>query len=61
MDALWRAVAGSVVRWGVTILAAKGLIVSDEQYGQLVNGALVVGMLAWSAWQKRQVAKRGVL
>lgn len=67
MDALVKALMGAGVRWVITILAAKGLIVSDEQYGQLVDAAVLVAMLVWSGWQKHQAdkqleqAKRGLL
>lgn len=57
MNPFISALAGAVVRWLITIAAAQGVALSDDQATQIVSGVIALGMLAWSAYQKRGQSK----
>ena len=52
MNPLYSALIGSVVRWLVTLAAARGFLLSDDQATQIVMGLIAVAPLAWSGVQK---------
>ena len=57
MNPLFTALLGSVVRWFVTLAAARGFVLSDDQVTQVVMGAIAVAPLAWSqvrVWLNRR-------
>lgn len=49
---------GSVVRWALTIAAARGLATDSEQQ-QLADAIVLVITLGWSVAHKWQAAKAG--
>lgn len=54
MNPLVSSLIGAGVRWVLTLVAARGVVVSDELSTQLVSGAVAVGVLIWSFIQKRK-------
>ena len=67
MNPLVTSLVGSGVRWLVTVAAARGVAVSDDQATQVVMGLVTLLPLLWSgvqkyrADQKLEQAKAGVL
>jgi len=57
MNPLVKAFIGSGVRWLVTILAARGYAVSEDETTQVISGAVTVAMLLWSFYQKHRTDK----
>lgn len=57
MNPFVSALAGSAVRWLVTFTAAHGVALADDQATQIVSGLVALGMLGWSAWQKRKTVQ----
>jgi hypothetical protein len=47
---------GSSVRWGLTLLAARGLATDSEQR-QITDALVLLLTLGWSIWHKYQVTK----
>lgn len=43
------------VRWLLTLLAARGFVVSDDQTSQLIAGAVALATLVWSLVHKSRV------
>jgi len=57
MNPFASALVGAVVRWLLTIAAAQGVALSDDQATQIVSGLVALAMLGWSWWQKQNQAK----
>ena len=57
MNPFISALIGSVVRWLITVAAAQGVALSDDQATQIVSGLIALGMLGWSWKQKQGQAK----
>ena len=57
MNPFASALVGAVVRWLLTIAAAQGVALSDDQATQIVSGLVALAMLGWSWLQKRNQAK----
>lgn len=53
MNPFISALIGSVVRWLITVAAAQGVALSDDQATQIVSGLVALGMLLWSWKQKK--------
>ena len=49
---------GAGVRWLITLAAARGVTVSDDQTTQIISGVAAVGMLLWSWYQKQHQAAK---
>lgn len=49
---------GSVVRWAITIAAAHGVAVSEDQGTQIAAGAVAVLTLLWSWYQKMRADRK---
>lgn len=54
-NALLTAAAGALARWLITIAAAQGVALSDDQSTQIVSGVIAGAMLAWSLLHKKKV------
>ena len=54
MSPLVSALAGSAVRFLVTVAASHGIALSDDSATQIVSGLVAAAMLGWSVWQKKQ-------
>ena len=67
MNPFITSLVGSGVRWLVTVAAARGVVVSDDQATQVIMGIATLIPLLWSglqkyrADQKLEQAKAGVL
>ena len=57
MNPIVSALVGSAVRWLVTMAAAHGVALADDQATQIVSGLVALGMLGWSAYQKKNSDK----
>lgn len=66
MSPLVTAAVGAVARWLITIAAAQGVALSNDQSTQIVSGLAAGGMLVWSLIHKKKTdtaikeAKAGV-
>ena len=58
MNPLVSALIGSAVRWLITVAAAQGVIVSDDQATKIISGLFALGMLGWSWYQKHRTDAR---
>lgn len=54
MNPLLTAVIGAIARWLITIAAAQGVILSDDQSLQIVSGVVAASMLLWSLVNKKK-------
>ena len=54
MNPFFTSLIGAGVRWVLTMLAARGVIVSDDLATQLIAAAVAIGTLAWSVIQKER-------
>lgn len=52
MNPLVSSLIGAGVRWAITMLATREIVVSDDQSSQLVGAAVVIASLVWSVIQK---------
>lgn len=52
MNPVLKALSGAVVRWLMVFAGAHGVELGSEQAETLVNAALIVVPLLWSAYQK---------
>lgn len=58
MNPFLTSLVGAGVRWLVTVAAAQGVAVSDDQATQIVMGAVTLVPLVWSGWQKYRADKK---
>lgn len=58
MNPFVSALIGSGVRWLITVAAAQGVAVSDDQATQVMSGLVAVAMLLWSWYQKHRADMR---
>jgi len=58
MNPLLVTLLGAAVRWVVTILAARGVFVSEDQTVEIISGIAALAMLGWSWWQKNRADKK---
>jgi hypothetical protein len=49
---------GAGVRWLITVAAARGVAVSDDQATQIALGVVTLVPLLWSWWQKAQADRK---
>lgn len=54
MNPLVASLIGAGVRWALTMLAAREIVVSDDQATQLMGGAVAIASLVWSVIQKQR-------
>lgn len=52
MNPVWKALSGAAVRWLMVFAGAHGVELGSEQAETIVNAALIVVPLLWSAYQK---------
>lgn len=55
MNPLISAVTGAVIRFVMTALAARGIVVSSDEVSQAVYGLIAIGALGWSVVNKKKV------
>jgi len=66
MNPLVTAFIGAGVRWLITAAAAREIALSEDEATRILSGAVAVGMLLWSWYQKRRTdiqfedAKKGL-
>lgn len=52
MPSLLMLLIGSGVRWLLTLVAAHGIFVSEDQTVEIISGVVAIAMLGWSWAQK---------
>jgi hypothetical protein len=50
-------IAGALVRAILQIASGAGVVLADDSAYQIAAGAVALGTLAWSIWQKKKSAK----
>lgn len=54
MNPFFTSLIGAGVRWTLTMLAARGVIVSEDEATQLAAAGVAIGTLVWSVIQKQR-------
>ena len=54
MNPFVKALVGSGARWLLTVAAAQGFVVTEDQTLQLINAGVLLATLLWSGYQKHR-------